>query len=106
MNAIYTLDRLRTVVKELGAVRVSTELLEQLLEPTKPTWTSEWPSVAGKYWFYGKSSQLNDDPSLLLVDVHIVNGQRTVHAAGEFLYKSESTGVFAPALLPELPRGL
>ncbi len=54
------------------------------------TWSMEWPTRTGKYWFYGwcwKSAAGN--PEMHLVDVYANNTGVSYVTGGHFLYKSE-----------------
>ena len=72
----------------------------------KVKWTTEWPKVAGRFWFYGvRYKNSSNGPSLYTVNVMISSNDHPVYVCeGQFLYKEEGAeGYFAPLEEPELP---
>jgi hypothetical protein len=69
-------------------------------------WTSGWPDEPGNYWFYGWLLEASpfDKPEMTLVEMFLCgDGKLTCVGKGEFIYKTESLGLWAPANLPEPP---
>jgi hypothetical protein len=70
-------------------------------------WTSKWPERAGTYWFYGTQFEKvipNSKPELCFVEVFKISNGFVYVSNGSFLYKSQSSGVWQEAELPELPK--
>jgi hypothetical protein len=74
------------------------------------TWTKEWPTKPGWYWFYGwpyGRVELFDEgiePELNVVNVwKVANGLAYIRN-GNFWYKEDKpVGLFCPMDVPELP---
>jgi hypothetical protein len=72
------------------------------------SWTSEWPTELGWYWFYGDPYSKNPDPKhVLLHPVKVNQGANAlIYVTGNsFMYKSEaSKGLWKPMIVPEEPK--
>lgn len=73
----------------------------------KDEWTEEWPVVVGEYWFYGWTSRIglrmSSKPRMEFVKVRQARNALMAATASQFLYKSECTGVWCKANVPEPP---
>lgn len=80
------------------------------------TWSEEWPTEPGDYWFYGwtwldNTMERNGPPKYHHVQVHVTAGGARVYIArGNFMYKSNlvrnyerHVGVWTPVTFPEPP---
>jgi hypothetical protein len=74
-----------------------------VVKADKPTWTSQYPIAAGRYWFYGSPFREDGPSRLSMVDVRTSAAQRILVCDGNFMYEHTSRGVFMPADVPELP---
>lgn len=71
------------------------------------SWTREWPTKEGIYWFYGYDFGKRDNakPKHVLIEVHNGGNSLVIVGGGHFWYKSEGAdGWFMPAILPEPPK--
>ena len=77
------------------------------------TWTTEWPTAPGWYWFYGWAYGKivvgePEPPRLEAAQVHMAGpfSKRFLMTirSGAFMYKSEGAiGMWCPMMMPELP---
>ncbi len=68
------------------------------------TWTKEWPTEPGTYWFRGFSGRSEDRTAM--VEVRHTQSGLVYITDGHFLYKDEGAeGYFMPAELPVPPAG-
>lgn len=66
-------------------------------------WTKDFPTKMGHYWFYGwldrLGRSLGENPKLYLVE----RFETYSVARGQLIFKSDLTGIWKPAVLPEEP---
>lgn len=69
-------------------------------------WTKIWPTKLGFYWFYGK--QFGDgQPGFALIECFQISNGTLIKGDGFIWYKEQGhVGVFAPAVLPEIPKNI
>lgn len=81
-----------------------TRALHGLEDPT-PSWSPEWPTEPGWYWFYGKRFRSSDKDELHPVQVYgTASPDVKCYAAGSaFIYEESATGLWLPLETPELP---
>jgi len=68
------------------------------------TWTTEWPTEVGWYWFWGfRSLMLGEVKHLVPVNVRKTGGGFPMYnAGGYFLYQAEgAAGHWTPMVLPK-----
>jgi len=73
------------------------------------TWTKEWPTERGWYWFYGQTSKIvwDMEPEYLPVWVYTplcVGGPAFYVGGGRFLWKAKGArGLWTPMIMPTPP---
>lgn len=70
------------------------------------TWTTEWPTEPGFYWFYGWPYRDRErEPEWCFVRVSQIANKKPMYATnGHVMYKSDGgTGKWLPVVLPEAP---
>ncbi len=74
---------------------------------TNTTWTKEWPTERGWYWFYGQTSRILWDMEPRYVPVRVFKdgtGKPVYAGGGQFLYKAEGMrGLWTPMVMPTPP---
>lgn len=73
------------------------------------SWTPEWPTKPGSYWFYGYRFCRFDEadkPELCFVQVRMSGNKKPMYVThGHFMYKEGgASGLWQKAVLPELPK--
>jgi len=69
------------------------------------SWTSEWPTETGYYWFHGWCFRdRNYEARTYLVRVRHTSNSVAYITEGHFIYESQAEGVWMPADIPH-PQG-
>ncbi len=83
-----------------------------MIDSKQTDWTTEWPTEEGLYWFYGYTTKWEakpeaDEPRRLLSVRAVDDGKGNIHTMGaaEFIFKTEATGHWVRAWVPDLPLG-
>lgn len=72
--------------------------------PVKLTWSKDWPTEPGRYWFYGVSHKCSTENLLRPAEVRKISNGIMYIADGAFIYKEDgAVGWWAPLVEPELP---
>lgn len=104
LSDIVDLSKMSPMVSDLQARVDMGSMAEAALEEEPPEWSDEWPTLPGRYWFYGVRSKHAEKPQLVVVYARrIRNG--FLYVAGNYVihYSQGARGVWTPLAEPELP---
>lgn len=75
--------------------------------PAAPSWSPEWPTKPGWYWFWGwpsrEAKRLGQDKRLMSTDVRTCATGLMSTSSGRFLFEGDTDGLWLPLETPELP---
>jgi hypothetical protein len=68
------------------------------------TWSAEWPTEPGIYWFHGyRFNSRERPPEMYLVRVTRGRDCLVCVSEGSFIFKREAEGVWTSAIVPDPP---
>lgn len=68
------------------------------------SWTDQWPTEPGYYWYYGtRDTRFDTSPSLGVCEVRRISNGFAYILDGHFLFECEGKGRFLSMPEPELP---